>query len=269
MVRAGTLAGVLSLCTWIVGCAPGGDTQFELRKAEQERDALKQRLSDEQARNAAWQARFDTEERQWSADRATVATLTTRVEQLSKTNEELGARFKDMEKRPVTRPAVPATPLPAEVDDALNALAAKYTDRVWYERGRGAVSFANDRMFDPGSDVVRSEAQPALNELAAILARTPANEYEIIVVGHTDETAITKPETLAKHPSNWHLAAHRAIGVKDVLVKAGLPPARFGVMAYAEFRPVGSEPARNRRVEIFVVRKGEVQPLAPVQRPKR
>ena len=100
--------------------------------------------------------------------------------------------------------------------------------------------------------------------MARILASSELAEFEAIVIGHTDATPITKPETLEKHPTNWHLSVHRAIAVKDVLVKAGLPATRLGVMGYADNRPVGDNPAQNRRVEVFVVRRGGVQPFQPV-----
>ena len=52
-------------------------------------------------------------------------------------------------------PTVPASPLPAKTDEALLALAGKlHPIALWYDRGRGAISFANDRVFDPGSDTV-------------------------------------------------------------------------------------------------------------------
>ena len=271
MLRAIVLAGAVLFAACAGGCTANEtrDLQFQLRKAEQDRDALQQRLKDEQARSVALQARFDAEEKKWNADRALVSRLTERTDQLTKASEELTRQFEALKERPVSRPTVSGSPLPPETDESLQALATKYSDRVWYERSRGAVSFASDRFFDAGSDVVRPEAQPALTDLAAALGKVPASDYEIIVVGHTDDAAITRPETLAKHPSNWHLSVHRAISVKDVLVKAGLPPAQLGVMGYAEFRPAGSDAARNRRVEVFVVRRGEVQPLAPVQRPKQ
>ena len=159
---------------------------------------------------------------------------------------------------------MPASPLPPKTDEALQALAGKFGDRVWYERGRGAISFANDRLFDPGSDAVRADAHAALHELAGVLATPELADYEVIVVGHTDSSPITKPETLAQHPTNWHLSVHRAIAVKDVLVKAGLPVERLGVMGYADNRPVATDPARNRRVEVFIVREGGVQAFQPV-----
>lgn len=267
MFRTCMLFGVGALLA-LTGACTGTekrDPEFELHKVQQEKSALAQRLGDEQAKAAALQKRVETEQAEWHANRNKAASLQSELTTLTQRYDELQKIINERKSRPIERPSVPASPLPAELDQSLQALAGKLSDRVWYDQGRGALSFANDRLFDPGSDVVRSDALPGLQQLAGILAKVSATEYEIIIVGHTDESPISKPETLARHPTNWHLSVHRAIAVQEVLMKAGLPAARFGVMGYAEFRPVGTDPAQNRRVEIFIMRKGGVQPLAPVR----
>jgi len=267
-MRLVTAAAPLLLWMSVIGCtAPGGaaDPQFELRKARTERDELARQLKEERARSAALQARIDTEQTEWNATRARAAALAEELARVRQDYEKLQKLIEQRADRPVTRPAIPVSPLPAEVDSALQALASKHPDRIWYDRARGAVSFANDRLFDAGSDVVRPEALPGLEALAAILAATPADEFEIVVVGHTDDSPITRPETLARHPTNRHLSTHRAIAVEEVLVRAGVPARRIGVMGYGEHRPVGEDRARNRRVEVFLVRKGAVQALEPVR----
>ncbi|NCF41171.1 MAG: OmpA family protein, partial [Planctomycetia bacterium] len=60
----------------------------------------------------------------------------------------------------------------------------------------------------------------------------------------------------AKHPTNMHLSTHRAISVRDALVKDGIAANRVQVAGYGEFRPVAENGKRgsatNRRVEIFL-----------------
>lgn len=267
MRRTAVLACSSVLLAYLGGCAAPAekpDPVFQTRKLEQERDTARQQLNSEQAKNAALAKRLETNEEELKAARAKTGNLTEQVDRLTKHNAELQGVLDDLKTRELKRPTVPASPLPAKSDELLQALATKYGDRVWYDRGRGAISFANDRLFDSGSDIVRSDAHAGLTDLAGVLSSSDLADYEMIVIGHTDAAPITKPETLEKHPTNWHLSVHRAIAVKDVLVKAGLPATRLGVMGYADNRPAGKDPAQNRRVEIFIVRKGGVQPFQPV-----
>ncbi len=256
------LAGALAGCT-----DQRAERDFQLRKTEQERDTLRERLTAEQAKTVALTKQntdLDQELRLAQAEVGRLNDAVAKLDEFKRLAQEQLAQLKTTE---LKRPEVPPSPLPAATDAALQALAAKYGDRVWYERGRGAISFANDRLFDPGSDMVRTDALAALQDLAGVLAKPELTEFEIIVVGHTDTNPITKPETQAKHPTNWHLSVHRSIAVKDVLDKAGLPAARLGVMGYADQRPLSDDPARNRRVEVFIVRKGGLQAFQPVRPP--
>jgi chemotaxis protein MotB len=247
------------------GCtAQQPDRDFQLHKAEQERDALRQQVSSEQAKGVALQKKIDAADEQLSLTRADVGRLGDQVEKLTQHKQELEAVFAQLKSAALKRPEVAPSPLPSATDAALQVFASKFGERVWYDRGRGAVSFANDRLFDVGSDAVRSDAHAALHDLAGVLAQAELADYEVIVVGHTDATPITKPESQTRHPTNWHLSVHRAIAVREILEKAGLPANRLGVMGYADQRPLGSDPAQNRRVEVFVVRKGGVQPFQPV-----
>ncbi len=250
----------------LAGCTASErrDPEFELKRTTEERNAARAQLRDEQARGAALQKQVESTGAELKLAQAEAARLGETNKTLAQANQELKTRLEQRATRELKRPEVPASPLPATVDEGLQQLADRLRERVWYERGRGAISFANDRLFDSGSDVVRNEAQAGLQALATVLQRAELAEYEVIVVGHTDASPITKPETLQKHPSNWHLSVHRALAVKDVLVKAGLSAARVGVMGYGPERPVGDDPAQNRRVEVFVVRKGGVQAFAPV-----
>jgi chemotaxis protein MotB len=272
MPRVLLLASLGAAFIVLGGCA-AQDTKdardFQVRRLERERDTYADRASTEAARCAALEQRTQATEEELNTVRAQAAALRDHVEKLTTHTRELETLVSEQQTRELQRPRVPASPLPPAVDEALQQFAARFADRVWYDRGRGAISFANDRLFDLGSDNVRADAHAGLDELAQVLGARELEGFEVIVVGHTDVAPITKPETLAKHPTNWHLSVHRAIAVKDVLVSAGVPLARVGIMGYADQRPAGDDPARNRRVEVFIVRKGGVQPFEPVQPTRR
>ncbi|MEW6249966.1 MAG: OmpA family protein [Planctomycetota bacterium] len=270
MVRL-SLISLTALFILAAGCeSPDAhrNLEFELKRTGQERDGLRAQLQDERARSAALQKQVEAGAAELKLAQAQVARLTETNKGLQEAQTELKARLEQTGRRELKRPEVPASPLPAAVDTALQQLAERLRERIWYERSRGAISFANDRLFDSGSDQLRAEAEAGLQALATIAEAPDLSDYEIIVIGHTDASPITKPETLQKHPSNWHLSVHRAIAVKDTLVKAGVKPERIGVMGYGPERPAGSDPAQNRRVEVFIVRKGGVQPFQPVRAPR-
>lgn len=161
-------------------------------------------------------------------------------------------------------PLLAAVALPAQVDEALKAFAAQNSDLVEYDPARGMVKFRSDLTFALGSADVTGNAKSTLGKLARILNGGVASNYEVRVVGHTDNVRISRPATLAKHPTNWHLSAHRAISVRDVMQNAGVSADRTSVSGYGMYRPVEANTAsgseRNRRVEIYLV------PMAPVNR---
>lgn len=245
--------------------SPGPTSEQQLAQVQRERDRLRAALDDETARVVALQERLEEEARGREAARAETHALRERVERLEHSSGELVALLEQRAATPLAQPEVPASPLPPGLDAALRAFAGRHAGRVWYDAGRGALSFVSDRLFDPGGDAVVADAHGAFNELASI-ARGPLRDaWELIVVGHTDSSAITRPETLQKHPTNWHLSVHRAIAVKDLLVAAGLPEKRIGVMGFGPNRPIDEDRARNRRVEMYFVRPDEVRAYAPVR----
>ncbi len=250
------------------GCVPQEqqrETEFRLQKVQSDRDSSDNALRDERARSAALADRLKAEEQRSASAQAEAAALRDQLQTLQKQRDDAVALIEQRASEPLARPAAPAAVLPPHVDDALQALAAKFQRRVVYERSRGAISLANDQLFDAGSDLVRPDAQASLCELAAAVTKALPPEFELVIIGHTDDAPIMKEETRARHPNNWHLSVDRAIAVKDVLVKAGVPEARLGVMGYGAQRPLGDDRARNRRVEVFFIRKGDVQSFEPVR----
>lgn len=127
-----------------------------------------------------------------------------------------------------------------------------------YDPSTGLHKFHSDILFDLGSDAVRSEAGPILKEFASNTTSGAASGMRILVVGHTDDQNIVRPETAVKHPTNWHLSTDRADAVILQLQKQGVDAERIAAMGYSEFHPLESSVTdaarqRNRRVELFVI----------------
>jgi chemotaxis protein MotB len=150
--------------------------------------------------------------------------------------------------------------LPAELNTMLEEF-AKGSDLVTYDPNRGVVRFKSDLLFEKGSDVVASSAEASVKSLCSIMNSEQGRKFDIVIAGHTDDLRILKPETREKHPSNWHLSAHRAISVLNVMERDGITPERMSVRGFSEYRPVAPNEsnkkgnAANRRVEIFIVAK--------------
>ena len=151
--------------------------------------------------------------------------------------------------------------LPVELSTLLEDFAGKH-DMVDYDSARGMVKFKSDLLFEKGSDTVAASAREAVNLLCGILSSEEAKDFDAIIAGHTDDMRIGQPATRAKHPTNWHLSAHRAIAVLNVMTGNKIDPKRLSIRGFGEYRPFaankpnkGGNP-QNRRVEIYIVAKG-------------
>ena len=152
-------------------------------------------------------------------------------------------------------------PIPVELSTLLEDF-ANSNSMVTYDSERGIVKFSSDLLFNKGSDEVTTQAAGAVKSLCAILNTSEAQDFDVVVAGHTDDIPIQKPETLKNHPTNWHLSVHRAISVEKIMETNGVSPQRLSVRGFGQYRPIvdnapnkgGAE--QNRRVEIYIVPKG-------------
>lgn len=122
----------------------------------------------------------------------------------------------------------------------------------------GVSRFNVDIRFESGSNELSPEGYRALQEFASIMNDADARQFNILVVGHTDDETVVRPETRAKHETNWELSAHRATAVVRQLAKIGVAEPRMGVAGYNKFQPAApnssaNSKSKNRRVELFVL----------------
>lgn len=118
--------------------------------------------------------------------------------------------------------------------------------------GRVQIALPDEVLFPSGSAQLTESGRATLLDVAAILQTVPERHFQ--VEGHTDD----RPIRTATHPSNWHLAADRAIQVVQLLAEAGVPESRLSAAAYADNRPVASNDTpegrgKNRRLAIVVI----------------
>lgn len=118
--------------------------------------------------------------------------------------------------------------------------------------GRLVVVLATDVLFGSGSAALSKDGRAAITEVARVLASLPKRAFQ--VEGHTDSVPIATPQ----FPSNWELAAARAITVAKTMIDAGLAANRVSAASYADKKPTASNDsaegkALNRRIEITIL----------------
>lgn len=122
---------------------------------------------------------------------------------------------------------------------------------------------AGDTYFKPGDAAVQPEAQQVLAAIAPVLNSV---QEQIAIEGYADP----RPQYSARYPSNYHLAAGRAIEVLSNLTKDGVPGDKLRTISYGADHQTeakdGQDPySFNRRVDIVIMStaKDSVRALLP------
>lgn len=103
--------------------------------------------------------------------------------------------------------------------------------------------------FDFGSDRLRTESDPVLAQVVALLREEPA--WRLVVEGHTD--------AVGGEAANRELSQRRAQAVVAALVARGVAPGRLRAEGHGASRPVadnGSDAGRARNRRVSLVRAG-------------
>lgn len=229
---------------WIIGCvvvggllmANGGCVTLsehhrlkaQNRRVLAEKVAIEQELFDVRTANESLRTRLGSIEGELGTKSELLTNLrkeNTLLDEMRKTAqttlEEMASRQR------LSDIAISGPKLPEALDSALKQFAKAHPGAVTYDAGRGTIKWKSDLLFNVGSDVVKESSIDALQGFTQIIMSPAGNEFEVLVVGHTDSQPIAKPETKAKHPTNWHLSAHRAIAVAFSLQKYGYAPDRI------------------------------------------
>lgn len=125
------------------------------------------------------------------------------------------------------------------------------------EEDRGIVLQLDENiLYDSGKSDLK---ETSINALDTITKLVSDMDNDVLVEGHTDNVPIHN----SQYASNWELSTARAVSVVRYFVEnKQVPPTRFAVKGYAEFRPLvdNSTPenrSTNRRVDILIVDKKE------------
>jgi len=130
---------------------------------------------------------------------------------------------------------------------------------VRWDQSRLVIVLGERITFRVGEAELLVNFQPALSRIADFIAHKQG--YEIVVLGHTDDTPIHN----SQFPSNWELSAARAVEVAKFLIESGVRPERVSIQGYSEYRPLHENATRenrqaNRRVEITLIKEEGSEP---------
>ncbi|OHD57540.1 MAG: hypothetical protein A2Y33_09720 [Spirochaetes bacterium GWF1_51_8] len=121
------------------------------------------------------------------------------------------------------------------------------------------ISLAGDVYFQPGSaEIEYDEGKNLLIKIGQALSGLPADEYQVEIVGHTDNKAVPLDASLPfKYPSAWELSTARACTVVKFLQMGGVNPMIITAEGRGEQDPLvpNNTPegrAYNRRVDIYI-----------------
>jgi chemotaxis protein MotB len=259
------------LLVLLISLLPGCVTQKTFDALKAERDGLEANLEE---KNKAL-AELDAKNRKLTSDKAAVEAqlaeeqdkvkdLTARIDKL---RGDMAALTKDKTKlqssvEEMTRALAELEKRRAEAEGRINEfknLLSRFRSlidagklKVKIVEGRMVVVLATDILFASGSASLSKDGKAAIAEVGAVLAEIPKRSFQ--VEGHTDNVPIAS----AQYPSNWELAAARAITVLKAMVEAGLPGERISAASFADTRPVApndtkESKAQNRRIEIIIV----------------
>ena len=258
-MRTVKLSAILSLCICVLllnGCSS------ELQDMRI-RNNTQQKLIDQlQAELAANTLQLEQMKKQLAAAQQSDSIEVDSLKQQIAALEDDLAKKKELIASMQQRLLMGGAALPIELSTMLEDFAKQQPDMVTYDASRGVVKFKSDLLFDKGSANVAASAVESIKALSAILNSEQGKKFDVIVAGHTDDIPIQKPDTREKHPTNWHLSAHRAIAVLNVMESNNVESKRLSARGFGEFRPIaenkpnkGGNP-QNRRVEIYIVAEG-------------
>lgn len=156
-------------------------------------------------------------------------------------------------------------------DNQLNSLTDKLkamTDagklKVRIVGGRLVLDLPSDVLFTSGSAKLSKAGRETVMQLGKSLSDIKDQRFQI--EGYTDNAKIKT----AAFPSNWDLAAARAMSVLKIMLDSGVDMNRVSAASYGETNPVASNDSPdgrtlNRRIEIVVV--PDLSIIAPAAAP--
>jgi len=140
--------------------------------------------------------------------------------------------------------------LKSKVTDALKGFEDKGLT-IHEKNGKVYVSLDAELLFASGSWEVDNKVKATLAQLGTILASDIG--INVAIEGHTDNVPFKGSGNVK---DNWDLSVMRATSVvKEILKNKDINPQRITAAGRSEYVPIGTDRAKNRRIEIILTPK--------------
>jgi chemotaxis protein MotB len=121
-------------------------------------------------------------------------------------------------------------------------------------QNRLQVTMVNSILFPEGGWELSHQGEQSLGKVVPALQGVSGKQ--IVIAGYTDNLPIEEP--LARRcPTNWDLAAGRAVSVVRYFEAQGIDPNELSAVAFGKYHPIASNDtpegrAQNRRINIVI-----------------
>lgn len=123
-----------------------------------------------------------------------------------------------------------------------NAMAVSEATSIKRTQDVLTATFRSEVLFDFDSTILKPGAYEEIGRVAKVLNKYP--QTTIRVEGHTDSKG--------SEAYNQQLSERRTQVVKNALIQMGVDPSRIQAIGFGESKPISSNDAMNRRVNIVI-----------------
>lgn len=253
LVKPMILFGFIGVTLMVSGCVKKSTfeaLQAQHNASQQANVALTQELKNTQDELAQLKTAHQNLEGQYQTEQGKTAKLINDRSALQSSVEEMQGALREQRRRQAEADARIASF--RALLDRFRPLIDTGKLKVQIVDGRMVLVLATDILFAPGSASLSDEGKSAIADVAGVLASFPDRAFQ--VEGHTDND----PIATRRYPSNWDLAADRALNVVKAMIEGGLPATQVSGASYGEQKPIASNDedagkALNRRIEIVIL----------------
>ena len=141
-----------------------------------------------------------------------------------------------------------------QLNQSLQSEVAANQVQIKQLQNRLEVTMVNSILFPEGSWELHQQGRQQLNKVMPALQGLAGKQ--IVIQGFTDSLPIEEP-LARRFPTNWDLAAGRAVSVVRYFEEQGLDPNQLSAVSFGKYHPVAPNDtpegrARNRRINIEI-----------------